>query len=175
MPTMTTILDSKETTMARPVSISPAQLPADQRPAPVPRKPCKRCGLKNCKCVENKLAEQMEAAGFPPAVREHQFARGIGRRWKFDFSFPMIRLAVEVEGATWTLGRHSRGDGYEDDCEKYNEAQLMGFVVLRFTTAMVKDGRAVAVIERALVARGVRLDGPVPVYTRRYPVKRRGA
>ena len=38
----------------------------------------------------------------------------------------------------------------ERDATKYNEASLMGFMVLRFTTGQVVRGDAVDVIERAL-------------------------
>jgi very-short-patch-repair endonuclease len=73
-----------------------------------------------------------------------------GRKWRFDFAWPERKLAVEVEGGTWSGGRHTRGDGFERDCEKYNAAALLGWTVLRFTTAMVDDGRALETIERAL-------------------------
>lgn len=74
------------------------------------------------------------------------------RRWRFDFAWPGRMLAVEVEGGQWVNGRHQRGKGYEDDCEKYNTAALMGWRVLRFTGDMVKDGRALATLLAALEA-----------------------
>jgi hypothetical protein len=57
-------------------------------------------------------------------------------------------LAAEIEGATWTQGRHTRGKGFEEDCTKYNEAALLGWNVLRFTTEMVQDGRAFGTIKQ---------------------------
>jgi len=39
-------------------------------------------------------------------------------------------LAVEVDGGTWTGGRHTRGAGFEADCEKLNAAVIAGFRVL---------------------------------------------
>lgn len=68
------------------------------------------------------------------------------RQWRFDFAWPNYTVAVEVEGGQWVNGRHQRGKGFEDDCEKYNEAVLDGWRVLRFTGDMVKDGRALAVM-----------------------------
>jgi len=59
-------------------------------------------------------------------------------------------LAVEVDGGTWTGGRHTRGAGFEADCEKLNAAVIAGFRVLRFTGAMVRSGAALATIETAL-------------------------
>jgi hypothetical protein len=72
------------------------------------------------------------------------------RRWRFDLAWPSMRLAVEVEGGTWAGGRHTRGAGFEADCEKYNEAALAHWTVLRVTPAMIDDGRALAVIERGI-------------------------
>jgi very-short-patch-repair endonuclease len=80
--------------------------------------------------------------------REYRFC---DRRWRFDFAWPAgKRLAVEVDGATWINGRHTRGKGYEKDCEKLNEAAILGWKILRFTTDMVRDGRAIDTIQRAL-------------------------
>ena len=74
------------------------------------------------------------------------------RRWRFDFAYPSQKLAIEVEGGTWTNGRHSRAKGFESDCEKYNTAQMMGWTVLRFTGDMIKRGEAIQSIEAALLA-----------------------
>jgi very-short-patch-repair endonuclease len=76
-------------------------------------------------------------------VREYRFAAP-ERDWRFDFAWPAYRIAVEVEGGTWSDGAHTRGKGYEEDLEKYNDAVQRGWRVLRFTTAMVMDGRAMA-------------------------------
>ncbi|MCP4540619.1 MAG: hypothetical protein GY832_26070 [Chloroflexi bacterium] len=97
---------------------------------------------------EQSLAFQIEALGLPEPEREHRFAPP--RRWRFDFAWPARNLAAEVEGGTWARGRHTRGAGFEKDCEKYNEAALLGWTVLRFTTQMVNDGRALETIERAI-------------------------
>ncbi|MGL6025674.1 MAG: hypothetical protein ACRC0U_00910 [Vibrio sp.] len=72
------------------------------------------------------------------------------RKWRFDFAYPEQKVAIEVEGGTWSNGRHSRGKGYEADCEKYNEAALGGWTLLRFTGGMIKTGKAIRALERAL-------------------------
>jgi very-short-patch-repair endonuclease len=94
----------------------------------------------------------IQAAGLPAPIRELRFAPP--RRWRFDYAWPARQLALEIEGGTWTGGRHVRGKGYEADCEKYNAAALLGWTVLRVTTAMMRDGRALALLERALRAPG---------------------
>ena len=55
------------------------------------------------------------------------------RRWRFDFAIPELKIAIEIEGGSWTQGRHTRGAGFQGDMEKYNTAQLMGWKVLRYT------------------------------------------
>lgn len=72
------------------------------------------------------------------------------RRWRFDLAFPVVKFAVEVEGGIWITGRHSRGAGMEKDMEKYAEALIAGWRVLRVSPKQVKDGTALAWVKRAL-------------------------
>jgi len=98
--------------------------------------------------LEEQFARQLEGARLPTPVKELQFAEG--RQWRFDFAWPVQMVAVEIEGGTWSGGRHTRGMGFERDCEKYNQAALDGWTVLRATGAMVRDGRALAAAKMAL-------------------------
>lgn len=91
---------------------------------------------------------QLQLAGLPLPEREFLFHKR--RKWRFDFAWPDLLIAVEVEGGVFSGGRHVRGQGYESDCEKYNEAQLIGWMVLRFTPGMIKRGKADQVIEKAI-------------------------
>ena len=109
------------------------------------------------------LAWQLTQAGIP-FRREHRFHPE--RQWRFDFALggtfmhdPQYqqdvvwepeKIAVEVQGGTWIGGRHTSGAGYERDAEKFNEAAIIGWRILFVTPAMVEDGRALQVIERAL-------------------------
>jgi very-short-patch-repair endonuclease len=96
---------------------------------------------------EEQLAFQLKAAKIP-FEREYRFAPP--RRWRLDFVLHQLpRCAIEVEGGAWS-GGHKRGAAADSDCEKANEANLLGWRVYRFTPAMVADGRALATIERAL-------------------------
>lgn len=61
------------------------------------------------------------------------------RRWRFDFADTAARVAIEVEGGIWGGGRHTRGKGFEGDCEKYNAAALAGWRVFRFTGGMLRE------------------------------------
>lgn len=90
---------------------------------------------------ERMLIQQMKVAGITDWRREFMFCEG--RKWRLDFAWLAVKLAVEVEGGTFSSGRHVRGIGFAKDCEKYNELTLAGWRLLRFTTEMVKRGEAV--------------------------------
>lgn len=69
------------------------------------------------------------------------------RRWRFDYAHEPLKIAVEVEGGVWTgNSRHTRGKGYIADCEKYNQAQILGYNVMRYApnqlAEMVEDIRS---------------------------------
>jgi len=98
--------------------------------------------------LEDTLAFHIRAAGLPEPEREYRFHPV--RRWRFDFAYPDKMMAIECEGGTWSGGRHSRGQGFEDDCIKYNTAAIMGWVVLRFTGKLINNWYAISVIEEAL-------------------------
>mgnify|MGYP001577975726 FL=1 len=91
------------------------------------------------------LAMDLTAAGIP-FEREYRFAGP--RKLRADF-YVRPDLLIEVEGGSWSGGRHVSGVGYRNDCEKYNAAVLLGWRVLRFTADMVRDG-CLETIEDAL-------------------------
>lgn len=94
------------------------------------------------------LLWQCKAAQLPEPVSEYRFHPE--RRWRFDLAWPAHKVAVEVEGGSWTQGRHTRGLGFELDLIKYAEAALLSWIVLRVTPGMVSDGRALSLVERAI-------------------------
>ncbi len=98
--------------------------------------------------LEETLALHIKAVGIPEPMREYKFDPK--RRWRADFAWPELMLLVEVEGGHWTGGRHTRGSGFDKDCEKYAEAMLGGWKLLRVTSTHIKTGEAVAWIQRAV-------------------------
>ena len=98
--------------------------------------------------LEETLALHIRAEKLPEPEREYQFYKP--RRWRFDFAWKEYELAVEVEGGKWTRGRHTRPEGFEKDCEKYNTAAIAGWCVLRFTADMVNSGAAIDTIAEAI-------------------------
>lgn len=102
------------------------------------------------------LAQQLDLAKIDGWVTEHRFHPE--RQWRFDFAWPAILVAVEVEGQVHGRpctrcgkmlagGRHTRGKGFEADCVKYNEAMRLGWRVIRVTGDMIRRGQAFALIQ----------------------------
>lgn len=90
---------------------------------------------------EDALAAQLQAAG---VSFEREQLLIPGRRFRFDFVITGSDLVIEVEGGTWSGGRHTSGVGFRSDCFKYNKALELGYRVLRYTTDMVTKGEAIA-------------------------------
>lgn len=101
---------------------------------------------------------QCQLAGLPMPSAEHRFHPV--RRWRFDWAFRAQRLAVEVQGAVFTQGRHTRGAALEKEHEKLNAAASAGWRVCFVTPRQINNGAALSVVEAALSAGAVaRSDG----------------
>jgi hypothetical protein len=81
------------------------------------------------------IVRAMADAGIPEPIPEHRFHPT--RRWRFDFAWPAVYVALEIEGGVWTRGRHTRPAGFLRDLEKYNTATSLGWSILRCTPQTV--------------------------------------
>ncbi len=81
---------------------------------------------------------------------EQEFRFNPDRRWKADFRIEGYQILVEVEGGAFSNGRHTRGEGYTADCEKYSVAAIHGWTVIRGTTKQVQSGLVLNWIEEAM-------------------------
>ena len=99
--------------------------------------------------LEEDFLFHIKAIGLSEPEREYRFHPK--RRWRFDFAWPDLKIAVEIEGGVWTGGRHVRGAGFVKDCEKYNAAVEEGWRVLRFPGSMVSSGEAINQLERIMI------------------------
>jgi len=74
-------------------------------------------------------------------TKEHRFHPDT-KKWRFDFAWEDVKVAVEIEGGIWTNGRHTRGKGFIEDCDKYNAAAELGWAVFRFTEKHLRSSPA---------------------------------
>lgn len=86
--------------------------------------------------IEKIVAMVASEVGLSEPVAEYRFHPT--RRWRADFAFLRERILLEIEGGAWTYGRHTRPRGFLNDMEKYNEAVLNGWLLLRVTPQQVK-------------------------------------
>jgi len=77
------------------------------------------------------------------------------RRWRFDFAWPeALKVALEVEGGIYqSSSGHRSISGILRDISKYNEAALMGWLVLRCTPANLCTVETVKMVRQAIKLR----------------------
>lgn len=66
----------------------------------------------------------------PAPIPEYQFC--IERKWRIDYAWPEIAIALEIEGGIWSKGRHITPRGFLKDMEKYNKMAENGWLLLRY-------------------------------------------
>jgi hypothetical protein len=81
------------------------------------------------------------------------------RKWRSDYRITnRLRngsmILIEIDGAVYARGRHTRGKGFENDMRKINAAQSLGYYVWRFSTNMVHCGEARAFLAEHLNQKG---------------------
>lgn len=101
------------------------------------------------------LSLQLRAAGIP---HEREVRLIPGRRYRTDIL--VDRLAIEVDGATYSQGRHARGSGIATDCEKQCLIVIHGYTPMRVTGDQVRSGQALLWIEQAHNRHGTPLELP---------------
>lgn len=95
--------------------------------------------------LEEDLAFQIKAVGLPEFQRQYKFHPD--RDWKLDFY--LDGWGIEVQGGGWVQGRHNRNPiTMGKDFEKFNACSELGLRLLLFTGEQIKDGTAIAQIER---------------------------
>lgn len=84
-------------------------------------------------------------------IPEHKFHEQ--RKWRFDYCNLESKTAIEVNGAVFTQGRHTRGKGFINDMEKLNNAILAGYVVLQFTPGQMNESKTFELIKTVIEKR----------------------
>jgi very-short-patch-repair endonuclease len=86
-------------------------------------------GAKPPSRLEKRFELLWRAHGGP--VLEKEFRFHPVRKWRADFAHLESRTLIEIEGGIYVNGRHNRGAGFAADLEKYLEASLEGWRVVR--------------------------------------------
>jgi len=100
--------------------------------------------------LELLLLTQIRQARLPEP--EQQVAIIPRRRYKFDFVYPRLMVAIEVDGGTWKQTGQGRSAGHAHparithDNEKRNIARLLGWRVFQFDTTAINDGSALEMV-----------------------------
>jgi very-short-patch-repair endonuclease len=83
------------------------------------------------------------------------------RKWRFDYQIVSkidkeFKLALEIDGGNWSNGRHNRGNGFEEDHIKFNQAACWGWKVLRYTTSQIKNNPKMVDMDIRFLTKDVR-------------------
>ena len=98
--------------------------------------------------LEAKFALYWRGLGSPELQREFVFYPE--RKWRADFAHVGSRTLIEIEGGIFLAGggRHNRAAGFIADAEKYLEAFLAGWNVVRLTGPQITTPSIERIIRR---------------------------
>lgn len=90
----------------------------------------------------------LDTCGLPRPTPELKFHPS--RKWRFDYAWPDLMIALEVEGGIFVGGRHSGGMGMKDDFDKYNEAAILGWRIIKVVPKELMHRSTMQLLRRAL-------------------------
>ncbi len=99
--------------------------------------------------LKNDFAKLISKNTAEPFELEFAFAAP-ERKWRADIAFPRVRVAIEIDGGTWTLGRHNRPGSVLKDMEKGNGYAARGWVVFHTPWEWIEDGEKVIELKEAV-------------------------
>jgi very-short-patch-repair endonuclease len=74
------------------------------------------------------------------------------RKWRFDYAYPEHRVAIEVEGLVrGGKSRHTTISGYIGDCDKYNQAILHGWKVIRLVQTEILKTSTIELLREIII------------------------
>ncbi len=91
----------------------------------------------------------------PEPQKEYKFHPT--RKWRFDWAWPERKIGLEVDGGLWIGGRHNRPVTMIKDNEKFNQAALLGWKILKFTPQQFKNGEAAELLAKIFADKNIYL------------------
>ena len=79
--------------------------------------------------LETRVLRLLVAQGFPPPAQQHTVRIG-GRTFRIDLAYPVLKLAIELDG--WEF--HNSRTAFDDDRARANLLVAHGWTVVRFTS-----------------------------------------
>ena len=100
--------------------------------------------------LEDALVRLLRRAGLPNPVRQHWITVPGRAPVRLDLAYPEERLAIEVQGMAWHIGRAD----FQRDCEKRNLLASAEWRLLEFTAEDIRGapGQTVDAVAAALTA-----------------------
>jgi hypothetical protein len=83
--------------------------------------------------LEAALLRLIRATGATPPTTQHEVVVAGGRRVRFDFAWPRLRVAVEADGRRW----HATSADFERDLARHNAVTAAGWRLYRYGWADV--------------------------------------
>lgn len=113
---------------------------------------------KEQKRIANKQAKEftqetffllLDQVNVPRPTPEHVFHNS--RKWRFDYCWIDQMVVLEVEGGIFIRGRHSRGAGMKEDMDKYNEAAVLGYRIVKVVPTELCSFNTINLLRRILI------------------------
>jgi hypothetical protein len=90
--------------------------------------------------IEEKFLALWEKT-YPLTILDREIQLVPSRRFRFDFVHKPSRVAIEIQGGTYSSSpkAHGTGMGLDRDYEKYNLAQYHGYLVFQLSCKMINE------------------------------------
>lgn len=83
-----------------------------------------------------------------------EFVFDADRKWAFDWAWPDLMVACEYEGNVYGGGKGHRSVGkFVKDMEKYNQAAIQGWCVIRAGSVEMLNGKFAGQLHQAIARR----------------------
>ena len=92
-------------------------------------------------------------------IPQRQFKFDPERKWRFDFAWPYVKVAVEIDGGVFQAQAtgHRSIDGIVSSMEKSNAAAMQGWCLLRYHANDLdqRPAQVVAMVQSAILIRRI--------------------